>query len=140
MLGGDGEPLLKCERQTLIGIDKFARDIRFAVDIRGARVWVDDQVERTFRRFETVLRQETGDIARRHRCETGHAVDAGSCDQGFRRHQLARRHEQDIRTEIAVFERADERAGKRAECLRAHIGHIRVAERDNTVELLKCFL
>ena len=73
----------------------------------------DHQIERAFRRFETILRQEAGDVARRHGGEAGHTVDGGSGDQRFRRHQLARRYQKDLRAQssfiAAILQRTDKR-------------------------------
>ena len=116
---------------------------RRAVEIAGACGRGDHQIERAFRRFETVLRQEAGDIARRHGGEAGHAVNGGSGDQRFRRHQLARRYQKDLRAQssfiAAILHRTDKRARKRAERGCRHIGHIRVAQRHDTIQLLLRF-
>ena len=62
MLCGNRKTFLQCERQALVGIDQLACHVRLAVDIAGAGVRFDHQIERAFRRFETVLRQEAGDV------------------------------------------------------------------------------
>ena len=135
MLGGDGEAFLKRERQALVGVDELAGHIRLAVDVAGAGMRFDDQVERPFGRLEAVLRQEAGDIARRHRRESGHAIDAGSGDQRFGRYQLPRGDQQDIGSQIALLQRADQRPGERAERGGADVRHIRVPQRHETVQL-----
>ena len=75
MLGGDRKTFLQRKGQAFIGIDKFARHIRLTVDIAGAGMRFKHQVERSLRRLEAVLRQEAGDITRRHGGEARHTVD-----------------------------------------------------------------
>ena len=135
MLGGDGQAFLEGERQALIGVNKFAGHIRLAIDIARAGVRIDDQIERAFRRHEAVLRQEAGDVTRRHGGEACHAIDGGSCNQRLRRNQFTRGHQQDVRSQIGMLERPDQRSGQRAECGGGNIRHIRVAESHDTVEL-----
>ena len=143
MLCGDRKPLFQSQRQSLVGIDQLACHVRLAVDIAGAGVRFDHQIERPLRRLETILRQEAGDIARRHGGEPRHAVDGGSGDQRFRRHQLARRYQKDLRAQssfiAAILQRTDKRARKRAERGCRHIGHIRIPQRHDTIQLLLRF-
>lgn len=84
MLRGNRKPLFQRERQTLVGIDQLARNIGLAIDVASSRMRLDHQVKRAFRRFETILRKKTGNIARRHRGETSHAIDRRTRDQRFR--------------------------------------------------------
>ncbi len=139
MLRGNRKPLFQRERQTLVGIDQLARHIGLAIDVAGTGMRLDHQVERTFRRFETILRKETGDIARRHRGETSHAIDRRTRDQRFRGNQLARRHQQDLRAQIGILQRTDEWARQSTERGGRHIGHIRIAQRHDTIQLLLRF-
>ena len=100
---------------------------------------LDNQIERPFRRLEPVLRQEACDVARRHCRETGHAVDAGSGDQRLRRHQLARGDQQDVRAQIGMLQRMDQRPCERAERGGAHVRHVWVTQRHDTIQLLLRF-
>lgn len=139
MLRGNSKSLFQRKRQTLVGIDQLARHIGFAIDVAGAGMRFDHQVKRTFRRFETILRKETGDIAWRHRGETSHAIDRRTRDQRFRGNQLARRHQQNLRAQIGILQRTDERARQSTERGGRHIGHIRISQRHDTVQLLLRF-
>lgn len=139
MLRGNRKPLFQRERQTLVGIDQLARNIGLAIDVTGSRMRLDHQVKRAFRRFETILRKKTGNIARRHRGETSHAIDRRTRDQRFRGNQLARRHQQNLRAQIGILQRTDERARQSTERGGRHIGHIRIAQRHDTIQLLLRF-
>lgn len=139
MLRGNRKPLFQRERQTLVGIDQLARNIGLAIDVASSRMRLDHQVKRAFRRFETILRKETGDIARRHGGESCHTVDGSTGNQGFRRHQFARRHQQNLRAQIGILQRTDDRACQSTERGGRHIGHIWIAQRHDTVQLLLRF-
>ena len=60
MLRSNSKSLFQRKRQTLVGIDQLARHIGLAIDVAGAGMRFDHQVERAFRRFETILRISRG--------------------------------------------------------------------------------
>ena len=50
VLRGNGKTLFKGQWRALVGIDELARHVRLAIDVAGAGMRLDNQIERPFRR------------------------------------------------------------------------------------------
>ena len=135
MLGGYGQTLLQGEWEAVVGIDEFASHIGFPVDIAGTRVGFQNDVEGSLGGFESVLWHDAGNIPGRHGCESGHPVDAGTGYQGLGADQLPGRYEQDSITQLGPLQGRDKRLGQGSEGRGADVGHVRIAQGHDSVQL-----